>query len=108
MVRLTSPKTGWQTVMPNEAAKSFIYNLVTNYPWMTGDITEIEEIEDGEIVFVVFANKTLLKTTDKQLPKDVKRRKGYKVFTSYWKALEHINEKNRICFDDIRHKTYRI
>lgn len=107
MVRLTIMNDRY-SIMSNDDAKRYVYTLVTDKPWLAGTITNIEEIEDGEILFVVFANKKILDTTDKQLPKDVKRRKGYNVFTSYWKALEHINEKNRICFDDIRHKTYRI
>lgn len=107
MVRLTN-LIGQKSIMSNDDAKRYVYMIITDKPWLAGAITNIEEIEDGEILFVVFANKKLLMTTDKQLPKDVKRRRGYKVFTSRFKAEEYINEKNRICFDDIRHKTYRI
>lgn len=96
------------SIMPEDAWKRFEYVLATEKQWLISAIKKVERIEDGEYRFIVLANNTLLHTTDKQLPKDVKRRKGYKVFTSCDEAWDYIREKNRVRFNDVRYKTRRL
>lgn len=96
------------SIMTEDAWDTFQYVLATEKQWLLSAIKKVEKIEDGEHRYIVLANNTLLHTTDKQLPKDVKRRKGYKVFTSCDEAWDYICEKNRVRFNDVRYKTRRL